>query len=400
MRYYNPFVQWHITENCRNHCRHCYIGNSNDQMKKPQDLSFEELNKILQNLARFEKKYGTKIVNYNITGGDPFEHKDFEKLLSTLHSQRKKIKILGIPERIDPKNLSLLEKYGVDEYQVSLDGLAETHDSLRGQGSFDRTIQAIKYINENSAMTVSVMFTIHDGNYRELFPLIEFLRREKLQIVFRFDVLVFEGNAKHGFQMLDKQVINEILKEYRSIKIALRKAGEPLVLHEKMKLFNTIGKSDINSKLAKYTDAGGCECGFTNITILPNGDVYPCRRLPILVGNMLEDEFSDLFLNNITLRKLRRISSFEYCRDCDYAKVCRGCPALVYSITGDVFAKFPYCNQKKYAHPLLEEPDIEGTEENEFAYMTNTLINNFVEGGYCQNRDGVLLDIYNHVCLK
>lgn len=390
-------VQWHLTEVCPNRCKHCYIDESSNEIRRRNALRLDEMIYIIDNLKKFEETYNVSIGDFLLTGGDPFAYYEFENLLKELTARNKRIKILGIPERVTEENLKMLEKYNVEAYQVSLDGMPKTHNDIRGANSFERTIEAIELLNHSKKIIPHVMFTIHNKNYKELFPLIEYLEGLNLRISFSFDFLVFEGNASNTFQLLSKEDVNTIILKYREKGIKLRNQKSKLTLREKVKLFETLDVENANEKFSKYSYISGCACGISGITILPDGSVYPCRRLPITLGNLLYDDYTELFLNNTILRKLRRISCFEDCGDCDYAKLCRGCPALAYSITGNPFSAMPYCSHKKTVIPKIQEPKLDCTSDEEFEYITNNLEKHLMTEGSKENIEAVLHDLHKRL---
>lgn len=394
MKLLNQSVQWHITEVCPNRCKHCYIDGNTNYERRKNELNMDGLITILQNLDEFERKFDVSIGTYVLTGGDPFEHADFEKLLSEIYLRGKIIKILGIPERISKETLMLLDRYNVDTYQVSLDGMKNTHDMIRGKGSFDRTIDAIRLMNELSNVHPHIMYTLHKQNCNEMFELIHYLGNSNLSVSFSFDFLVLEGQARKNFSMVNKEEVDEILIQYRKERLRLKEENSKLILREKVKLFETFDIEGANDKFKKYSYISGCMCGIASVAILPNGDLLPCRRLPITIGNLLEDSYSELFLNNVLMRKLRRISSYKMCGDCDYGKVCRGCPAVAYSVTGDPFDEMIYCNRKKKVEASLCEPPIDCTEKEEFAFVTNNLISSIQREGALANMSALKHDIY------
>ena len=103
--------------------------------------------------------------------------------------------------------------------------------------------------------------------------------------------------------------------------------------------------------------AGGrphqCTAGDTSITVMPNGDLYPCRRMPILVGNLLEIPLVVLYYKSRLFCELRDQNIVSKgCEKCFYTKYCRGgLKCLSYAITGDPFIADPGCwlvqNKKK-----------------------------------------------------
>ncbi len=80
------------------------------------------------------------------------------------------------------------------------------------------------------------------------------------------------------------------------------------------------GMFQIPDGLDKSIIYDGCNCGNCHITILPNGDVYACRRMESRIGNVLEDNLYDLFTGEVWknpgnmagLRNVLNVSSFDF----------------------------------------------------------------------------------------
>jgi radical SAM protein with 4Fe4S-binding SPASM domain len=88
------------------------------------------------------------------------------------------------------------------------------------------------------------------------------------------------------------------------------------------------------------SNAEGCEAGKNFFGLRSNGDVFPCTNLPIKIGNILEDNFADIwncsFMNDIRMRRTGG------CAVCEYLERCGGCRSKAYSL-GDAFASDPSC---------------------------------------------------------
>ena len=98
-----------------------------------------------------------------------------------------------------------------------------------------------------------------------------------------------------------------------------------------------------NPKLLEDIKFSGCSAGISVIAIMPNGDVYPCRRLPIKIGNIFNQNIYDI-LNNIIIKKLRNRDNLkDKCSVCPYKWICGGCRGYAYALTGDIFASDPLC---------------------------------------------------------
>jgi radical SAM protein with 4Fe4S-binding SPASM domain len=107
-------------------------------------------------------------------------------------------------------------------------------------------------------------------------------------------------------------------------------------------------------KLRPDGDAGsrpisGCSAGVSGITILPNGNVTPCRRLPLSLGNVQKDSIRDIWASSPVLEALRDRSRYKgRCGSCSRWAVCRGCRAIAYAFArsrgeDDFLADDPQC---------------------------------------------------------
>lgn len=60
------------------------------------------------------------------------------------------------------------------------------------------------------------------------------------------------------------------------------------------------------------------------LTVLADGSVMACRRLPLIVGNVRESDLLTLYRESPELERLRSTPIPEQCRSCDYAELCAG----------------------------------------------------------------------------
>jgi len=143
------YLELQITDQCNLRCRHCYI-----REKPPQKLSVAQITDIL---LEFEEMQGLRVM---ITGGEPLLHSDFDALNDLLpdFSIRKVLFTNGLL-----LNKSLLGRLNVDEIQISIDGLEKAHDALRGKGTFNKAVLAVRLAKEKG-FEVSVATMVHAKN--------------------------------------------------------------------------------------------------------------------------------------------------------------------------------------------------------------------------------------------
>lgn len=115
--------------------------------------------------------YG-RLPYFYITGGDPILHPDFWRLLALLKEHDIPFAILGNPFHLTDEVCMRLKGYGCRKYQLSLDGMRETHDWFRKPGSFDCTLEKIGCINRAGIRSV-VMTTVSGANISEVPDIID-----------------------------------------------------------------------------------------------------------------------------------------------------------------------------------------------------------------------------------
>ncbi len=94
MKQYFAF-QWHITDDCDQRCKHCYIF-SEDNCKKLDSMTWEQMKDTFYNCLDFCRVYD-RLPYFYITGGDPILHPDFWRLLELMKEKEIPFTILGNP---------------------------------------------------------------------------------------------------------------------------------------------------------------------------------------------------------------------------------------------------------------------------------------------------------------
>ncbi len=95
-----------------------------------------------------------------------------------------------------------------------------------------------------------------------------------------------------------------------------------------------------------------CVIGVDGLCVMPDGSVFPCRRFPVSIGNLLNDPLKKIWEESDLLEKLREKENLRgRCGSCDVAD-CRGCRSLALALTGDYLEEDPHCSyQNTSYHP-------------------------------------------------
>jgi len=339
MKQYFAF-QWHITDECDQRCKHCYIFSA-DNEKRLISMDWDQMIDVVENCYDMCEMYD-RLPYFYITGGDPILHPDFWKLLDLLKDKDIPFTILGNPFHLNDEVCKHLKEYGCQKYQLSLDGMRETHDWFRKPGSFDCTLEKIACI-KNAGIRSVIMTTVSGKNIKEIPAIIDIVVAHKV------DVFAFARYCPTG----EEKDIGITPQEYRELLDTCYQKFQKYEAEECQTYFN---RKDHLWTLYEYEkgifkipkDAregmiyGGCNCGNCHLTILPTGDLYACRRFESKVGNVFEDRIADVWVCD-RMEAYRDYTKFKKCSKCELLAWCRGCPAVAYGTTGDFYEADPQC---------------------------------------------------------
>jgi len=345
-------VVWDFTYKCNLKCKHCY---SSSGKPKTSEMTTEEALETVKKLAEAD----VSVVAFS--GGEPLIRKDFFQVAKAAHDYGMYVAIATNATLITREVARRLKESGVSYAQISLDGAtAKTHDSFRGvSGAFDQTIKGIENCIEEG-LFVEVATTITKHNYKELREIIELCRKMKVPWLMIYN-FVPTGRGKEIIE-LDltpserEKVLRELVtltymqSELTFLSTAPQYARVSLQIAEEAKGGKLIMPTHFcnlpaTSEVMRIADfIGGCGAGRMYCSLKPDGSIQPCVFLPIKVGNILKDDFEELWENNKVFNDLRDREKLKgTCRNCDYKYVCGGCRARAYAYFGDYLAPDPGC---------------------------------------------------------
>lgn len=337
-----PFFafQWHITDECDQRCKHCYIFAANKN-KTLSSMSFAELKKTLAACLKMCETFARRPYFY-ITGGDPVLHENFWQLLDLLHSQKIPFTVMGNPFHLDDSVCRKLKERGCEKYQMSLDGTRETHDWFRKPGSFDCTLEKIACLKRASIRAV-IMSTVSGKNIGEIPAVIDIVAAAGVDVYAFARHCPTDGEKDNG---ISPEAYRNLLDICHQKFTEYEKNGCETWFNRKDHLWTLYdyenGFFKIPAGAEKNMIYDGCNCGNSHLTILPDGDVYACRRVPnSKIGNVFRDELAALWLNE--MERYRDYDKFAKCAKCELLAWCRGCPAAAASTAGDFYAADPQC---------------------------------------------------------
>ncbi|MBQ9610587.1 MAG: radical SAM protein [Lachnospiraceae bacterium] len=302
-----------ITHDCNQKCRHCFAT---------EDISGEKLDdKWWYNL--FDQLAELEAPRLFFTGGEPLTHPSLLEYAS--YASKKSIPIIiGTNATLITSSLSqkMLDS-GIKEARVSLDGAnSVSHDLLRGEGSFKKTLNGIRFLIE-TGIVVSIRTTVNKLNFQEL--------KEIAEVV--VELGVYDWEIKHiipaGNSLKHTELFTNIAERSEALQSILDIENSNMFPGLKIKLME--GTVNPNSTIPDSIKVASCPAGSRMMVVQPTGAVIPCGYLTThVMGNITCDSIDEIrkrWLNE-TIKEKRFLVS-KNCKKCKNIQQCMGgCPAF------------------------------------------------------------------------
>jgi selenobiotic family peptide radical SAM maturase len=319
-------LQWHLTNECPFHCRHCYDRSVRDELDRTEVL------RVLEQLTAFARLHRVQPA-LSLTGGDPLHSPHFWAVYEHAAASGWPLSVLGNP--VSPEIVArLCAVRRPDTYQVSLEGLRDHNDFIRGAGHFDRVMTFLAECRRQGVST-HVMLTLTRDNLNQVIPLGRELRGWTERFTFNRLAQVGEGAA---LALPSTQAFEGFLAEY------LHERRTNPVLGLKDNLFNVVGERHGRAPFAGCT-GHGCGAAFNFVALLPDGEVHACRKLPSRLGNLRTHSLTEIYATPLAAAYR---AGPQACQDCRLQTHCRGCPAVTHGSGLDPLRnRDPFCTRGK-----------------------------------------------------
>lgn len=289
-----------LTENCQAKCISCNYWKSRWQDGIATDRAVELLNEI-----------GTLgIRSLRFTGGEPLLRKDFFDILKKANTSSFRHIILQTNGLLIKKLHKDLNASPITKICVSIDGLEETNDVIRGiRGYFELGMEGIKLLRDKQ---VAISVTLNRMSVEELEKLAEVAHDvgAEVEVNILSRSLFFLKDADLASLWPERSDVAEIVRFLRDT--VKRPAYELDYI-----------KQYYNREMVEEPP---CVLGFLQVFVLSNGDVltgcYPLKP----VGNILRDSLKTI------------LASEEYSRQ-SVAMVRRECPGCTCGVESSLAMK-------------------------------------------------------------
>lgn len=338
-------LQFHITEACNLRCSHCY----QDNYKKDLHGLSDWLNIINQYVSLCNKLNSNGRIH--ITGGEPFSPfiiSDLYKLLDYIEQYTTfNFGIMTNGTLITKKIAKRLSQYSnINFIQVSIDGNEETHNNIRGAGQFQLALNGLKMLSDVGINT-SVSMTAMNSNWQQFNEVYSIISEYNASMIWTDRVNPMgQGDTT---EVMDPNTVKQYFHMMTHCEIPMKLHPTEISFSRALQ-FNEKGSS-------VYT----CTAGESFLTIMSDGTLYPCRRMPIPCGNVYETPLIELFESHPELIKLRNHLSEKHktkgCESCSDNKSCGGgLKCLSYNLSGDYTRADPGCWRAQPLANTLGDP--------------------------------------------
>ena len=343
-----------LTEKCNLRCVMCDIGQRNAQMssqasfpivksitKGDEMMTLEEWKTFVDDIVA--KRWKPLLL---LTGTEPFLYKHSLQLIEYVIANNLRLHITtngtNLSNHAD-KLVALCKKPDSITITISLDGIGEKHDTIRGvKGTFDKAIDGLEKINERKREysqewpAINITYTISNYNYRHMREFVHWFQEKDLNIEsitfshlwFKDKAIVNEHNKGYGdlFSVKQENLIGLNLTEIdmdfvhdelKAIQKVYAQSTFSILEHPRLT------REEAKRYYSKTTDMvfyNKCLAPWRNVAITPRGEVIispMCFDYPL--GNVKKDSFSRIW-NDTQLKtfrkKLKKVGFYPACVRC------------------------------------------------------------------------------------
>ncbi len=276
-------INWNFTDMCSFNCRHCY---SRGRPAK-QEMSDDDYVKIAEKISNS----GVFYVNFG--GGEPILARRALELCTRILSEKGVSTFVSTTGwKLTEELLLSLKDKGLKGFFFSIDSLnSDIHDYIRNQkGCLEKTKLALKMAVDNKMFT-GLSTVVSKFNWKEIPQILDFA----------------VASGCNAVSLKRFRPVGNGLKNDKDFSLEGEKESEMLALMKfvKEKYSSKLDLSFVYRDFPIQGFAEGCPCGVKSLGLMPNGDVKMCVYGFKVIGNLLKDDLSDIWLNDPYLKQNR-----------------------------------------------------------------------------------------------
>lgn len=303
-----------LTLRCNQFCIHC--GSRCGEHENPPELTLGQYKKILDDIKR---DFDISKFQLNITGGEPMLRRDFFDIMEYANKLGYLWGMTSNASLITDETARRLYECGMKTISVSIDGLRDTHDSLRGKkGAYDSAMRGIEALCKvGKFQNVQVTTVINHSNICELDALFDIMTSIDIDSWRVINIEPMGRACDHPELVLTKEEYKYLFDYIRNKRLE----GYPV----EYGCSHYLGLEYERTVRDWYFI---CTAGIYTASIMANGNIVSCldieRRPELVQGNILTDNFKDVWENRFEVFRQNLSDKNEKCRKCEHARYCNG----------------------------------------------------------------------------
>ena len=229
-----------------------------------------------------------RVFEVGLGGGEPLMVKSVYSIVKILSAVGTFVNVTTNGHFLNEANAERLQDAGLGRLYVSFDGMdPEIHDRVRGAGSFERAVTAVR-IARSAGIEVALSAVLGKHNCHTIMDYLAFALNNGISVV-QFKKFRPVGN---GAIHMDDYLLS---------------STEGLDLWERIETLPVVPGVDVQYFDEDLAMRSGelCPCGRHSLTIRPNGDLGPCPYAPLTIGNILEDDLRQIWIEHPVLLRMR-----------------------------------------------------------------------------------------------
>ncbi len=342
------YAVWEITLKCNLACSHC---GSRAGQARTKELSTEEALDLVKQMAEVGIKEVTLI------GGEAFLRPDWLQIAEAINQAGMLCSMTTGGYGISLETARRMKEAGIATVSVSIDGLEETHDRIRGKkGSWKHAFTTMSHFQE-----VGIRFGCNTQINRlsaPEFPMIYEHIRDAGVVAWQIQMTVPMGHAADNADILLQPY--ELLDIYPMLACVARRAQRDGV---QLQPGNNIGYYGPDERLLRgrgdedeWAFWQGCSAGLSTLGIEADGAIKGCPSLPTSAytgGNIRDHSLREIVEGTEELRFNLGAGTpqgtahlWGFCKTCEFADLCRGGCSWTAHVFFNRRGNNPYCHHR------------------------------------------------------
>ncbi len=350
-RFIPKWIAWESTRRCNLKCVHCRC--SSDLTATSGRFDTAKAKQLIDDICVVSKPV------FVLSGGEPLMRDDIFEIAAHGTARGLRVCMATNGTLVTDEICEQMKETQIRIVSLSLDGpTAEVHDDFRQQeGAFEATLRAAKLFQRHGIEFI-VNSSFAKRNQPSIADTFHLAKGLGAKAWYMF-MIVPTGRGKDLLtELISKDDYEEILawhyhQEKIEDEILMRPTCAPQYYRVVPQLNRQEGDAFTRRSLTFSTGGGkGCLAGQTIALIDCMGDLKPCSYFPLSAGNVIDRPFEEVWWQSDLLSDLRHFERYKgTCGRCEYLRVCGGCRARAYAVTGDYLAQEPFCDYEPGSAP-------------------------------------------------